>query len=95
VRTLSRLLRKLIFLTSVIYRRGHSEAAADRVEQAIYDAWTLTRYPNFTIVYRSHQRALQVVSVLHVKRNTRRILKNGCDGHAQFFPAFALLGTFA
>jgi plasmid stabilization system protein ParE len=58
------------------YIAEDSEAAADRVEQAIYDAcafvaeaplrghsrpglttralrfWTLTRYPNFTVVYR-------------------------------------------
>ena len=58
------------------YIAGDSEDAADRVEQAIYDAcvlvaeapmcghsrpdlttrslrfWTLTRYPNYTVVYR-------------------------------------------
>jgi plasmid stabilization system protein ParE len=76
-----------------------SENAADRVEQAIYDAcaflaeghlrghprpdltvrtlrfWTLTRYPNYTVVYRPETAPLQVVAVLHGKRNLRRILK--------------------
>ncbi|MBV8809274.1 MAG: type II toxin-antitoxin system RelE/ParE family toxin [Acidobacteriaceae bacterium] len=76
-----------------------SETAADRVEQAIYDAcgflaegrsrghlrpdltnrslrfWTLTRYPNYTVVYRPDTSPLQVVAVLHGKRNIRRILK--------------------
>jgi plasmid stabilization system protein ParE len=76
-----------------------SEDAADRVEQAIYDAcafvaeapmrghsrrdlttrslrfWTLTRYPNYSVVYRPATVPLQIVAVLHGKRNIRRILK--------------------
>ena len=78
---------------------NYSENAADRVEQAIYDAcafvaeaplrghsrssltsrpvrfWTLTRYPNYTVVYRPETTPLQVVAVLHGKRNLRRILQ--------------------
>jgi plasmid stabilization system protein ParE len=81
------------------YIAEDSEAAADRVEQAIYDAcafvaeaplrghsrpeittrslrfWTLTRYPNYVVVYRPETSALQVVAGLHGKRNMRRILK--------------------
>ena len=81
------------------YIADDSEEAANRVEQAIYDActfvaegpmrghsrgdlssrslrfWTLTRYPNYTIVYRPETSPLQVVAVLHGKRNVRRILK--------------------
>jgi plasmid stabilization system protein ParE len=38
--------------------------------------WTLTRYPNYTIVYRPKTAPLQVVAVLHGKRNIRRILTN-------------------
>lgn len=81
------------------YIARDSENAADRVEQAIYDAcaflaeghlrghsrpdltpralrfWTLNRYPNFTVVYRPETTPLQVVAVLHGKRNLRRILK--------------------
>jgi plasmid stabilization system protein ParE len=73
--------------------------AADRVEQAIYDAcalmaeaplrghsrpdltsrplrfWTLTRSPNYAVVYRPETAPLQVVAVLHGKRNLRRLLK--------------------
>jgi plasmid stabilization system protein ParE len=76
-----------------------NEDAADRVQQAIYDAckflaesplrghprkdltnrairfWTLTRYPNYTIVYRPETVPVQVVAVLHGKRDVRRILK--------------------
>ncbi|MGA3318015.1 MAG: type II toxin-antitoxin system RelE/ParE family toxin [Candidatus Korobacteraceae bacterium] len=37
--------------------------------------WTLTRYPNYTVVYRPETTPLQVVAVLHGKRNLRRILK--------------------
>src|SRR5689334_21372107 len=82
------------------YIASDSERAADRVEQAIYDAcafladgqfrghtrldltprpvrfWTLTRYPNYTIVYRPETAPLQVVAVLHGRRNLRRVLKN-------------------
>jgi plasmid stabilization system protein ParE len=82
------------------YIAENSETAADRLEQAIYDAcalladgplrghtrpdltarslrfWTLGRYPNYTVVYRPETDPLQVVAVLHGKRNIRRILKN-------------------
>ncbi len=37
--------------------------------------WTLTRYPNYIIVYRPETSPLQVVAVLHGKRNMRRMLK--------------------
>jgi plasmid stabilization system protein ParE len=81
------------------YIADDSEDAAERVEQAIYDAcalvaqgplrghsrpdltsrslrfWTLTRYPNYTVVYRPETVPLQVVAVLHGKRNIQRILK--------------------
>ena len=81
------------------YIAEHSEEAANRVEQAIYDAcafvaeaplrghsrpdltarslrfWTLTRYPNYAVVYRPETVPLQIVAVLHGKRNIRRILK--------------------
>ncbi len=82
------------------YIAEDSENAADRVEQAIYDActfvaeapmrghsrpdltnrslrfWTLTRYPNYTIVYRPEASPIQVVAVLHGKRDGRRLLRN-------------------
>jgi plasmid stabilization system protein ParE len=81
------------------YIARSSEEAADRVEQAIYDAcefvaeaptrghtrpdlttrslrfWTVTRYPNYSVVYRPETSPLQVVAVLHGKRNILRILK--------------------
>jgi antitoxin ParD1/3/4 len=77
----------------------NSESAADRVEQAIYDAcafvasrpmqghsrrdltirplrfWTLTRFPNYAVAYRPETEPLQIVAVLHGKRNIQRILK--------------------
>jgi antitoxin ParD1/3/4 len=75
------------------------EMAADRVEQAIYEAcafvadaplrghsrrdltdrplrfWTITRYTNYTIVYRPETAPLEVVAILHGKRNVGRLLK--------------------
>jgi antitoxin ParD1/3/4 len=81
------------------YIAEDNQNAADRVEQAIYDAcafltdgplrgharpdlttrpvrfWTLTRYPNYTIVYRPETAPLQIIAVLHGKRNIQRILK--------------------
>jgi len=82
------------------YIAANSEAAADRVEQAIYEAcafvaeapirghsrpyltarslrfWTLTRYPNYTVIYRPDTTPLQVVAVLHWKRSAQRILEH-------------------
>jgi plasmid stabilization system protein ParE len=81
------------------YIAENSEIAAERVEQAIYDAcgllaetplrghtppdltprglrfWTLSRYPNYTVVYRPDTAPLQIVAVLHGKRNIRRVIK--------------------
>jgi len=37
--------------------------------------WTLTRYPNYIVVYRPETSPLQVVAVLHGKRNIQRVLK--------------------
>ncbi|MEP7308512.1 MAG: type II toxin-antitoxin system RelE/ParE family toxin [Acidobacteriota bacterium] len=72
--------------------------AADRVEQAIYDActllaagplrghvrrdltkrplrfWSVTSYPNYLIAYRPETTPLQVVAVLHSRRNLRVLL---------------------
>ena len=81
------------------YIAEDSENAANRVEQAIYDAcalaaeapmrghsrpdlttrslrfWTLARYPNYSVAYRPETAPLQIVAVLHGKRNVRRLLK--------------------
>lgn len=37
--------------------------------------WTLVRYPNYMVVYRSEAKPLQVVAVLHGKRDPRRVLR--------------------
>jgi len=76
-----------------------SQDAADRVEQAIFDAcsfiaeapmrghsrpdltarplrfWTLSRYPNYAIVYRPEKAPLEIIAVMHGKRNILRIKK--------------------
>jgi plasmid stabilization system protein ParE len=81
------------------YMAADSEIAADRVEDAIYEAcaflaegqgrghfrpdltalplrfWTLTRYPNYTVVYRPETSPLQIVAVLHGKRKLTGILE--------------------
>ena len=53
-------------------RRGHSRP--DLTSRSLR-FWTLTRYPNYTVVYRPETAPLQVVAVLHGKRNIRRIVK--------------------
>ena len=52
--------------------RGHSRP--DLTTRSLR-FWTLTRYPNYTVVYRPETTPLQVVAVLHGKRNAQRILK--------------------
>jgi plasmid stabilization system protein ParE len=37
--------------------------------------WTLTRYPNYAVVYRPETAPVQIVAVIHGKRNIRRVLK--------------------
>lgn len=53
--------------------RGHSRP--DLTPRSLR-FWTLTRYPNYTVVYRPETAPLQVVAVLHGKRKIRRILKH-------------------
>jgi plasmid stabilization system protein ParE len=36
--------------------------------------WTVTRFPNFIVVYRPDTRPLQVIAVLHGKRNLKALL---------------------
>jgi len=52
--------------------RGHSRP--DLTTRSLR-FWTLTRYPNYTVVYRPETTPLQVVAVLQGKRNAQRILK--------------------
>src|SRR6202051_1649239 len=52
--------------------RGHSRT--DLTSRSLR-FWTLTRYPNYCVVYRPGTPLLQVVPVLHGKRNIRLILK--------------------
>jgi plasmid stabilization system protein ParE len=37
--------------------------------------WTLTRYPNYAVIYRPEAVPLVIVAVMQGKRNMRRILK--------------------
>jgi plasmid stabilization system protein ParE len=52
--------------------RGHSQP-----DLTIFGLrfWTLTRYPNYVIVYRPDTKPIQIIAVLHGKRSIRRILK--------------------
>ena len=52
--------------------RGHSRP--DLTNRSLR-FWTLTRYPNYTLVYRPETTPLQIVAALHGKRNAQRILK--------------------
>ena len=37
--------------------------------------WTVTRFPNFSIVYRPETSPIEIIAVLHGRRNLRRVLK--------------------
>ena len=37
--------------------------------------WTITKFPNYVIVYRSDSAPLQVVAVLHGKRDLKKVLE--------------------
>ena len=52
--------------------RGHSRP--DLTARALR-FWTLTRYPNYTVVYRPETAPVLVVAVLHGKRSLQRVLK--------------------
>jgi plasmid stabilization system protein ParE len=54
--------------------RGHSRF--DLTSQSLR-FWTLTRFPTYTVVYRPDAVPIQIVAVLHGKRDLRRVLKRG------------------
>jgi plasmid stabilization system protein ParE len=37
--------------------------------------WTLTKYPNYSVVYRPETTPLEIVAVMHGRRNIPRILR--------------------
>jgi plasmid stabilization system protein ParE len=39
--------------------------------------WTVTRFPNFVVVYRPGTKPMQVIAVLHGMRNIRALLSGG------------------
>jgi len=51
--------------------RGHSRRD---LELHSLRFWTLTRYPNYTVVYRFETAPVQVVAILHGKRNVNQVL---------------------
>ena len=38
--------------------------------------WAVTRFPNFTVVYRSGAKPLQVIAILHSKRDIGTLLED-------------------
>jgi plasmid stabilization system protein ParE len=52
--------------------RGHSRP--DLTTRSLR-FWTLTRYPNYAVVYRPETTPLEIVAILHGKRNNRGVLK--------------------
>jgi antitoxin ParD1/3/4 len=68
------------------YIARDSVAAANGVETAIHDAcffltalpvhfWTVQRYPTYVLVYRPETQPLEIVRVLHGRRDLKRLLK--------------------
>jgi plasmid stabilization system protein ParE len=53
--------------------RGHSRP--DLTTRSLR-FWTLTRYPNYSVVYRPETAPLEIVAVMYGKRNIRRVLKH-------------------
>jgi plasmid stabilization system protein ParE len=37
--------------------------------------WVVSRYPNFTVVYRPDTKPLQIIAVLHGKRSIKRLME--------------------
>ena len=54
----------------------HPQLGTKRIEITLLPVrfWTVTRFPNFIIVYRPDTEPLQVVAVLHGKRNIKELL---------------------
>jgi plasmid stabilization system protein ParE len=56
--------------------RGHSRADLASSELRFRTLTRYPNYPNYTVVYRPRTTPLQIVAVLHGKRNIPRILKH-------------------
>jgi plasmid stabilization system protein ParE len=56
--------------------RGHSRSD---LTHRLLRFWTLTRYPSYSVVYRPDVIPIQVVAVLHGKRDLPRVLRRGSE----------------
>lgn len=36
--------------------------------------WTITKFPNYVIIYRPETKPLQVIAILHGRRNLKEVL---------------------
>ena len=54
-------------------RRGHTRSDITNLPVRF---WSLTRYPNYLIVYLPDTNPIQVIAVLHGRRNVKRLLKH-------------------
>jgi plasmid stabilization system protein ParE len=53
-------------------QRGHLRT--DFTQRRLF-FWTVTRYPNYSVVYRPNTVPLEIVAVIHGKRNIPRLLR--------------------
>lgn len=52
--------------------RGHQRKDISKLPVRF---WTLPRYPNYMIVYRPDSKPLEIIRVLHGRRDVKRLLK--------------------
>jgi len=67
------MLRTLLFLAEGPLR-GHIRPDLTKLPVRF---WTLPRYPNYMIIYRPDAKPLEIIRILHGRRNVKRILEQG------------------
>jgi plasmid stabilization system protein ParE len=64
-----------IYEACAFVAESHHAATPDRSNKPTFAFLDLTRYRNFTVVFLPETEPLEVVAVLHGKRNLRRVLE--------------------
>lgn len=56
---------------------GHPMLGSKRAEITLLPVrfWVVTRYPNFIVIYRPETKPLQIIAVLHGKRDIKRLME--------------------
>jgi plasmid stabilization system protein ParE len=69
----------IFFACASLARNPHLGSKRNEITSRSVRFWTVTRFPNYIVVYRPDTKPLQVIAVLHGKRDVRAIIEESSE----------------